>query len=269
MEKKPEGLYQIGEIATSCGVTRRAILHYESKGLISPSYVSDSSGYRYYTSRELSNLMLILKLKDAELSLDEIIDYFSSADVVEQYIARLETRKDQLDKCISELRSRNTQKGDYRVEWISLPVRVCFVRSFFCRGVEEATAAAIQTVDEAIRKGLYFSKEWDCFCEFPDNGYLNGELSIDEFWMNACVPLKPEDAPPGCKVYPAGRAIAVHHRGAYRDIGAAYAVLRSYVDENNLLPAAPMQEIYMEGPSEYKDEDERYTTKVFLPIVHE
>lgn len=269
MEEKTEGLYQIGEIATSCGVTRRAILHYEDKGLISPAYISESSGYRYYTSRDLSNLMLVMKLKDAELSLDEIADYFRGADIVDQYIAHLEARKDHMEKCITELRSRNTRKGDYRVEWIPLPVRVCFVRTFFCRGVEEATAAAIQTVDEAIRKGLCFYQEWDCFCEFPDNGYLSGELDIHEFSMNACVPLEPQTAPPGCTVYPAGRAIAVHHRGAYRDIGAAYAVLRKYVDENNLQPAAPMQEIYMEGPSEYKDDDERYITKVLLPIAHE
>ncbi len=268
MEEKPERLYQIGELAAACGLTRRTILHYESKGLISPSYVSDSSGYRYYTSRDLSNLMLVLKLKDAELSLEEIADYLGGADVVEQYIARLEARKDHIDKCIAELHSRNTHKGDYRVEWILLSERICFVRSFFCRGVEEATAAAIQTVDEVIRMGLRFPREWDCFCEFPDNGYLNEGLNIDEFRMNACVPLEPEAAPPGCKVYPAGRAIVVHHRGAYKDIGAAYAVLRRYVDENNLLPAAPMQEVYMEGPSEYNDEQERYITKVILPIAH-
>lgn len=268
MEEKPEGLYQIGEIATSCGVTRRAILHYEDKGLISPSYISDSSGYRYYTSRDLSNLMLVMKLKDAELSLDEIADYFGGAEVVEQYIAHLEARKEHIDKCIAELRSRNTRKGDYLVEWITLPERICFVRSFSCRGVEEATAAAIQTVDEAIRMGMRFSREYDCFCEFPGNGYLSGELDIHEFSMNACVPLEPQAAPSGCKVYPAGRAIAVHHRGAYRDIGAAYAVLCRYADENNLLPAAPMQEVYMEGPSEYKDEQERYITKVILPIAH-
>lgn len=84
---------------------------------------------------------------------------------MEQYIDHLEARKDHMEKCIAELRSRNIRKGDYRVEWISLPERICFVRSFSCRGVEEATAAAIQTMDKAIRMDMRFSCEYDCFCE--------------------------------------------------------------------------------------------------------
>ena len=259
-------LYQIGEVADACGITRRAILHYESKGLISPTEVNEVSGYRYYSLQDVSNLLLVLRLKAVSLSLDDIAEYLSGKIVAENQIAKLKAQREQIDHSIAELRSYQVKKGDYTVEWINLPERLCFVRSFVCRGVEEAAAAGYETMDEAIRSGLHISKTWDCFCEFPDIGYINGTLNLNEFPMNACVTLEPETAPKDSVVYSKGPAIAVHHRGAYDEIGKAYLALRDYIKAYDLLPAGPTQEIYMEGRAEHNDIQDKYITKVIQPV---
>jgi DNA-binding transcriptional MerR regulator len=266
MKKQRKYLYKIGDVAVACGITRRAILHYESKGLVSPTEIHKASGYRYYSLEDVSNLLLILDLKASSLSLDDIAKYLNGKIAMENQIAKLKAQRDQIDHSIAALRSYQVKKDDYTVEWIDLPDRLCFVRSFVCKGVEEALTAGYETVDEAIRIGLRFSNSWSCFCEFPDNGYLNGVLNLNEFPMNACIPVEPESSTEGCVIYPAGQAIAVHHRGAYEDLGAAYLALRDYVQAHNLVPAKPVQEVYIEGPAKHKDMRDKYLTKVILPV---
>lgn len=265
-KNKNKYLYQIGEVADACGITRRAILHYESKGLISPTEVNEVSGYRYYSLQDVSNLLLVLRLKAVSLSLDDIAEYLSGKTVAENHIAKLKAQREQIDHSIAQLRSYQVKKGDYTVEWINLPERLCFVRSFVCKGVEEAATAGYETMNEAIRRGLHISKAWDCFCEFPDSGYINGMLNLDEFPMNACVTLEPETAPKDSVVYSKGCAIAVHHRGAYDKIDSAYLALRDYIKAYDLLPAGPAQEVYMEGKAEHKDIQDKYITKVIQPV---
>ena len=44
-----KNLFTIGEIAKAVGITRKAILNYEIKGLIKPDKKDGISGNRYYT----------------------------------------------------------------------------------------------------------------------------------------------------------------------------------------------------------------------------
>ncbi len=260
-------LYQIGEVAKACGVTRRTILYYESRGLLIPSEINETSGYRYYSQLDVANLLLILELKNAGLSLDDIAEYISGKDVTEKQITQLEAQKKRLSNSIAELRSRQVKKGDYTVGWLELPQRLCFVRSFVCNGVEEAIYASYQTVGEAIRLGLRFSTSWNSFCEFPDDQYMKSALKLERFPMNVCITVDAETAPQGCVIYPAGQAIAVHHRGAYEELGAAYAALRHYVQTYNLTPSGPAQEVYMESTAEHRDRQDNYITKIILPVA--
>ena len=46
---KNKHLFSIGEISKSVGVTRKIILNYEAKGLISPDKKDGATGNRYYS----------------------------------------------------------------------------------------------------------------------------------------------------------------------------------------------------------------------------
>lgn len=262
-------LYKIGEIALACGVTRRAILHYESKGLLAPACVNEASGYRYYTSRDFSILTQIIRLKESGLSLKEIGAYMRSESSMEEQIARLQSQKSQLEQSIAQLRSRGIQYGDYNVELLYLPERTCFVRSFFCRDVEEAIHAAVSTVDEAIRLGLQFSAQWDCFCEYPVEGTFSGDITLEGFHMKACIPLNMKTLPEGCITYPSCNAVFTYHRGAYEDIASAYHALKRFIDTSMIRSCGAAQEIYVEGPSEHGEKADRYLTQIMLPVEDE
>ena len=49
MKKHDGSLFQIGEVVKLLGVTRKALLVYEEKGLLTPAVKDEESGYRYGT----------------------------------------------------------------------------------------------------------------------------------------------------------------------------------------------------------------------------
>ena len=75
-DKKQEmknGLYSIGEISKVTGMAVSAIRYYSEKGLIVPSYIDESTGYRYFSSRHVWKLEVIELYKQLGFSLDSIL----------------------------------------------------------------------------------------------------------------------------------------------------------------------------------------------------
>ena len=61
----------IGEAATSSGVSAKMIRHYESVGLF-PQAQRTESGYRQYTDKEVSTLRFIRQSRDLGFSIEQI-----------------------------------------------------------------------------------------------------------------------------------------------------------------------------------------------------
>ena len=75
MSTKYENLFQIGEIAKILGVTRKTILVYEERGLLTPAVKDEATGYRYYTADNMTQIRSIRSLQALGLSLNEIAEY--------------------------------------------------------------------------------------------------------------------------------------------------------------------------------------------------
>ena len=67
-----KNLFSIGEIAKAVGITRKAILNYEAKGLVLPDKKDGIAGNRYYTIDTFTKVRTIRIFQDLGLSLDEI-----------------------------------------------------------------------------------------------------------------------------------------------------------------------------------------------------
>ena len=72
-----KNLFSIGEIAKAVGVTRKTILNYEVKGLITPDKKEGNTGNRYYTIDTFTQIRTIRVFQNLGLSLDEIREYFN------------------------------------------------------------------------------------------------------------------------------------------------------------------------------------------------
>ena len=73
-----KNLFSIGEIAKAVGVTRKTILNYEVKGLITPDKKDGTTGNRYYSIDTFTQIRTIRVLQNLGLTLDEIRDYLTA-----------------------------------------------------------------------------------------------------------------------------------------------------------------------------------------------
>lgn len=71
----------IGEMAALNNISVQTLRHYSKIGLIQPSFIDPSSGYRYYDIKQSYVLDVIVYLKDLGLSLKEIGDWFAEPDL--------------------------------------------------------------------------------------------------------------------------------------------------------------------------------------------
>ena len=86
------GLYSIGVISEVTGLSVSAIRYYSETGLIVPSYIDESTGYRYFSSRHVWKLEIIKMYKQLGFSLEAILELQETKrlDVLEQIIDKSE-----------------------------------------------------------------------------------------------------------------------------------------------------------------------------------
>jgi len=87
----------VGEVAQRFGITVRTLHHYDDIGLLTPSRRS-ASGYRVYTSADLTRLSQVIVYRRLELSLDEIANLLEDGDEVSHLIRQRERVMSRLDE---------------------------------------------------------------------------------------------------------------------------------------------------------------------------
>lgn len=66
-------LITVGQLARRAGISRSALLHYESAGLLHPAARTDA-GYRLYSAQQIERLQLIRAYREAGLSLAAVAE---------------------------------------------------------------------------------------------------------------------------------------------------------------------------------------------------
>src|SRR5688500_16088019 len=65
-------MFTVGELSQLAQVSKRLLRYYDEIGLLKPSHTDRSTGYRYYSAAQMTDLNRILALKDLGLSLEQI-----------------------------------------------------------------------------------------------------------------------------------------------------------------------------------------------------
>jgi DNA-binding transcriptional MerR regulator len=103
MNNDKSKIYSISDLANECGITTRAIRHYEDQGLISPERQGTQ---RLYHARDKVRLHLILRGKRIGFSLSEIKEIINLYDLPHGE----EKQKQLLQEKISERRAKLIQQ---------------------------------------------------------------------------------------------------------------------------------------------------------------
>jgi len=69
-----EKLYTVGQMAKICNVTAEQLRHYDKNHILCPEGRGNDNNYRYYTERQIEDILLIKELKNLKVQLKSIAD---------------------------------------------------------------------------------------------------------------------------------------------------------------------------------------------------
>ena len=87
-------LYKIGDFSKETGVPIKTLRYYNEIDLFNPVEVDLFTGYRYYSSDQIEDLNLILKLKKVGFSLEEIKKYCEALHIVCEKMQNCKPKKE-------------------------------------------------------------------------------------------------------------------------------------------------------------------------------
>ena len=250
-----KNLFSIGEIAKAVGITRKAILNYEIKGLIKPDKKDGISGNRYFTIDTFTQIRTIRFFQNLGLSLDEIREYFSDSSDLESMINRLEKMRDELNLTIEKLKER-THKTNDAIKEITIDPQTLYIRTYNTVTIADKTNLLRDTALEAMRE--YGTDTTRCM-------YFTEYSISDSQETYYCVAVPPESEGEYVKRIPELKAISFFHHGAYEDIPEARKRLLSYAEENNITLSGTFRNLYLEGPPQHKDKS-KFITQIIAII---
>ena len=97
--------YTTGELAKLCGVSVRTVQYYDSRGILTPSALSEG-GRRLYSDEDLNKMKIICFLRELDLPLGSIAELFSEPDPGSVVDILLQQQQESLRQEISEKQSR-------------------------------------------------------------------------------------------------------------------------------------------------------------------
>src|SRR5262245_19485157 len=99
-------MFKIGEFSRIARVSARLLRFYDELRLLRPGVVDPATGYRYYTSTQLTRLNRILVLKELGLSLEQIGAVVDSGASAQELRAMLVVRRADAERALQEERWR-------------------------------------------------------------------------------------------------------------------------------------------------------------------
>ena len=75
-------MYKIGDFSSMSKTTIKTLRYYEKEGLLTPVYIDQNTGYRYYESSQLIDISKIISLRQIGLSIKEIKKVLDGYDMI-------------------------------------------------------------------------------------------------------------------------------------------------------------------------------------------
>lgn len=270
-------MLSIGEFSKICKVSTKTLRYYAEIGLILPSEINPENGYRYYAIEQLEIMLLIIRLKSYNFSLEEIKQTIESGEWNKEklYAALIQKRDDmkkqlyeqekslrQLECDISNLKNGKpimSYLDNIDVELVEVPVMyLLFVRKM------------VQADNFSDEYGVCFGKllgrirkENLTIANPPMVLFHSNEFSTFGLDTEFAIPIK--EYVTGTRDFKAGLCLKTVVKGSYSILSSVYAKQTKWAEQNGYECTNALFEVYVTDPSQVMEEDE-LITEVYYPI---
>ena len=262
-------MLKIGEFSRLSLTTVKALRFYEREELLTPASIDEWTGYRFYETAQLETAAKIKSYRQLGLSIEEIKRIFSGGDVTQILSAKADQlRKLQQDTALQLSVIEFILEGKemkYQVTVKEIPEMIVYSSET----VLKQYADSMQWIPSVGAECLKLNPNIKCaeppyeFCEYPDGEYKETDIRIRH--NEAVTAFGKENEHIKFRMLPAAKVLSIYHKGAYENIGEAYAFLMEYAEKNGYQPAGLARESYIDGIWNKESVDE-WLTEVQLPI---
>lgn len=256
----------IGEFAQLTHLSVRTLRRYHESGLLEPATIDPSTGYRYYSTRQIPSAQVIHRLRELDVPLAEVGKILATddpgvrAELVAGHLERLQTSLDRTRAAVNSLqRLLRPEPGELPVAVRSEPSQVVAAITDVVElgNVLEWYDDAMDELDSVGGAGLA-----------PPGGHYDNELFAAGHGR-VLVYRVIADPPTYGRVrpvqLPAVELAATVHHGAHDDIDVTYGRLGAWVVEHALAVAGPVHETYVVGPRDNPD-PASWRTEIGWPV---
>ena len=270
-------LLSIGDFSRMTFLSVKALRHYHEVGLLQPAAIDPETGYRRYDVGQVAKAQVIRRLRELDMSLDDVRAVMEAPDVrarnaaISAHLQRMEGELERTRGTVKSLRLLLAEEPpkailvEYRVigptETLAIRDEVAHADMFdWLDGTFAELRAAVDAAG-ARRAGA-------------DAALFSSELLEDEFGeIVAVVPVESgtsADTPAGrvrrMQLPRVEYAVAVH-TGSLEDIDRTYAALGTVVAERAIGVPGSIREDYVVGAYETPDE-QQHRTEICWPVFH-
>lgn len=97
-----KNLMKISEFSVLAGISRKLLIYYDKYGILHPVYTDPENGYRYYSPKQFETASVIVSLRQAGMSLEDIKNYLNKKSS-ERLIKLLNVQEQKIEEQINQL----------------------------------------------------------------------------------------------------------------------------------------------------------------------
>jgi len=249
-------------------MTVKSLRFYHEKGILNPSIIDPSSGYRYYHETDIAIAYSIKILRSFEFSISEIKEIIESCEDDSQVHNALRSKALDISSKIKKYQTMQlgiqeilaNDEGDImniqHNKIIEKNVNDLLVLSIRVKTRYEETGKYIGKLYKAAGRhadGKVLNLYWD-------EGYVENDADLE-----ICLPVKKviNKGDIKSRTLEGGRAVSIVHKGPYGTQGVSYKAVLDYMSTHNLSPIQAPREIFLKGPGMiFKGNPKNYLTEI-------
>ncbi len=267
--------YSIGEFSQITGLSVKTLRFYHEKGLLIPTSVDESSGYRFYDASKIDKARVIMRLRQMEFSIEDIAAVLGQCEDEADILNQLERQKQVLQQRIREDRDIVHSLGEIitkekaarklleesAMTVVEKKIEPMLVAGYRMKGKYNESGAGFGRLGKAV--GRYICGPALCL-------YYDGEYREEDANFEPCFPVRKAVEAEGVSVreLPGGRCLTLVHRGPYEQLGRSYARIMEEAGQPKPNIVLPTREVYLKGPGMiFKGNPKNYLTEIQLPLA--
>lgn len=270
-------MLSIGEFSRICKVSTKTLRYYDEIGLINPSKINPENGYRYYSIEQLETMLFINRLKQYNLSLEEIRAIITSEEIQnEKLCLELYKKKTEFEKQI-QIYSQIIEQLN---EDITVLKQSKSIMSYLSKiDIQLVEIPVMHLV--YIRKMVYkfeLAEQYDCCFNSILRKIQHDKLTVnappmvlyhsDEFTplgLDTEFAIPVEQFVTGTRDFCPGLCLKTILHGGYSNLPSIYAKQCEWAAQNGYENNGALYEVYITDSTQTSNEDE-LVTEIYYPV---